>query len=144
MNDFAKFATRFHKLKENLQELEALEFARLTSAEEEAKRAWHGVDEMKRQVGQRQSQVLNATVWQDYERHQAFLEHRKNQLAEQWAAVKHLAEQQQVRVQAAYVEEKTWSHVATEAVSMWQLEEARKAQVEADDDALRRYRKADL
>lgn len=143
MNDFARFATRYHKLKADIQEMEEIEYARLDQREADVRHAWLGINDTKRTSQIVQGSVTSVRDWSEFEQYHRRLEVEQFALEHQWNEAKVQRDAQQVKLHAAFVEKEKWSKVSQDAWTQWQMEQSRKSQVEADDAAVQRFRKVD-
>ncbi|WAH35404.1 hypothetical protein [Alicyclobacillus dauci] len=144
MSEFAGFATRFHKLKQDLQEIEESRYARLRQRETLIQSEWKKVHEAQQQNRLLQARAQAINLWHAYEKYHESLEQRKIELEREWEALKEHVSVQQVKLQDAYIEQEKWSQIADDVLAKAHLEELRIQQIEADDEALKRFRKADL
>lgn len=143
MNEFVHFASRFHKLKADLQEMEEVEYARLSRVETDLKEAWQHIGTLKKQSQATQSHVTNRRDWHEFEQYHSRLESEQFTLEHRWNTARRERDEQQSKLHAAYVEQEKWSSVAQDAMTQWQAEQVRQSQTDADADAVARYRKVD-
>jgi hypothetical protein len=143
MNEFAGFASRYHKLKQSLQEIEENQYARLLQEEHVLKSEWLRLNEAHRTARVKQGESHDVRRWQEYQFYGDSLVMKKDTLEREWETLKGTVSSQQIRLQDAFVEQEKWSRVAESAWSEVHAVESQQLQKDADDEALKRFRKAD-
>lgn len=143
MQDFARFASRFHKLKQDIQGLEETEHARIQGERTKLQAESSELDALARQVRHEQTFVLDATRWQDYAIFQEAMSIRQQSMQQKLHAADEQLVVQRERLRQSYIEQEKWSSIATRERDALIREEHRVAQIIADDDALKRYWKGE-
>ncbi|MFB5191430.1 hypothetical protein [Alicyclobacillus fastidiosus] len=144
MREFTAFATRFHKLKQDLQEIEESAYSRLLQEQQALQMQWQQLDERSRETRERLANVAGVSYVRSYASYQASLEVRKQKLEREWEALQGHVHIQQGKLRDAYFEQEKWSRIATDARASDKVDALRKSQVEADDEALKRFKRTDL
>lgn len=143
MQDFARFASRFHKLKRDIQGLEETEQARILGEQTNLQAQASKLDALARQARHDQSGVLDLAHWQDYAAFQEVTSVRQQLMNEKLQMVDEELKAQRERLRLSYIEQEKWSSIATAQRDAFVREEDRAAQIIADDDALKRYWKGE-
>ncbi|MFD1674702.1 hypothetical protein [Alicyclobacillus fodiniaquatilis] len=143
MSEFAGFSSRYHKIKQNLKDVEAAQYTRLLQQQDELDAEWQQLDEAKRAAREAQVGSTDLQLWQAQEFFQRRIEEKLIQLQQARQEMGKALEAQQLKLRTAFIEEKKWSHVAADAREAILQARAQRTQVEADDEALKRYRKVD-
>ncbi|EPZ46261.1 hypothetical protein [Alicyclobacillus acidoterrestris] len=144
MREFTAFATRFHKLKRDLQDIEESQYARLLQQERALQLQWQQLEDLSREARGRMKEAASALLVQSYVSYQEAIETRKAHLEREWAALQGDVHVQQGKLRDAYVEQEKWSRISQDARMEDGVERMRKLQVEADDEALKRFKRTDV
>lgn len=144
MNRFLQFAGRFHKLKDDLVGLEELEFGRVVNIEAGIRQSWVALEDEKDRAQAAQNSADHLSEWSAYELYRKALQQRQMQVELEWNDAKRQVDAQQERLRLAFVDEKTWSRIVERTAAEVSAEQSRRIQTEADEDAMRRFGKADL
>lgn len=141
MTKFSSFASRYHKLKRDLQDIEEVEYAKLSERHDELLAESVDIEATWFRAHLEQSATLDVSRWNDYTAFTIAVSQRRDAVFESLEVVDKQLNEQRERLKQAFVEQEQWLQVAEEEKKSAEDEQRQREQREADEEAIKRHRK---
>ncbi|GMA59006.1 hypothetical protein C7445_10231 [Alicyclobacillus sacchari] len=146
MSDFRRFAHRYRKLMAGLEQAAEREYKQAADAEVRVRNTWYEIAETMEDVRRQQCASIfrsgDYREWELFDAHGQWLQMRLTAAEREWRQAVKDMEQQRQYLHDRYTATQTWVQLSDAADWEHRVDVEKREQVDMDELALQRYRKA--